>query len=706
QDVPFELLVERLNPTRSLTHHPLVQVMLAWQGNDPAELSLGELQITTIPVETRTARTDLTFSLFERWSGDGRAAGIGGAVEFRTDLFDANSIRTLTERLRRVLVAMTADPHRRLSSIDVLDDDERARLAVLGNRSALDRPTAGVAVPALFGAWVERVPRAVAIRCAGRSWTYEEVESDANRLAHLLVGQGVRRGQCVGVLLGRSAEAVIAIVGVLKAGAAYVPMDPAVPTARIGFMVADAGVRVVVTSAELRSRLGEFDGVVVEVDDPTLRACSATAVAAAGPEPDDVAHVIYTSGTTGVPKGVAVSHANVTQLFGALDAGVELGPDQVWSQCHSLAFDFSVWEIWGALLHGGRLVVIPDSVNRSPEELHATLIDERVTVLAQTPSALGMLSPQGLEAVTLVVGAEPCPGELADRWAPDRVMVNVYGPTETTMWVSHSAPLVAGSGPPAIGSPVAGAALFVLDACLRPVPAGVVGELYVAGTGVGAGYLGRAGLTASRFVACPFVGAGAPPTRMYRTGDIVRWRNDGQLHYVGRADEQVKLRGHRIELGEIRAALAELEGIEQVAVIAREDRAGERRLVGYVTGAADPADIRARLGQRLPTYMVPSAVVVLDALPLTVNGKLDTRALPAPDYRDVDRYRAPDNALEETLAAIYARVLGVERVGVDDSFFDLGGDSLSAMRLITAINADLDAGLTVRAVFEAPTVAG
>ena len=702
QDVPFEVLVERLNPARSLTHHPLVQVMLAWQTNDPAELSLGELQVTAVPVETHTARTDLTFSLFERWSGDGRAAGIGGTVEFRTDLFDADSIRTLTERLRRVLVAMTADPGRQLSSIDVLDDEERVRLDALGNRSVLGRPTAGASIPALFGAWVERVPRATAISCGGRSWTYEQVESDANRLAHLLVDQVVRRGQGVGLLLERSPEAVVAILGVLKAGAAYVPLDPAVPAARIGFMVADAGVRVVVTSAGLRSRLGDFGGVVVEIDDPALAACPSSVVAGAGPGPDDVAHVIYTSGTTGAPKGVAVSHANVTQLFASLDAGVELGPDQVWSQCHSLAFDFSVWEIWGALLHGGRLVVVPDSVVRSPDELHALLVGERVTVLTQTPSALGTLSPQGLEALALVVGAEPCPGELTDRWAPGRVMVNVYGPTETTMWVSHSAPLVAGSGPPAIGSPVAGSALFVLDGWLRPVPVGVVGELYVAGAGVGAGYLGRAGLTAARFVACPFGGYGV---RMYRTGDIVRWRKDGQLQYVGRADEQVKVRGYRIELGEIRAALAELEGIEQAAVIAREDRADAVRLVGYVTGVADPSEIRARLGQRLPTYMVPSAVVVLDALPLTVNGKLDTRALPAPDYQDVDRYRAPASALEETLAGIYARVLGVDRVGADDSFFHLGGDSLSAMRLITAINADLNAGLTVRSVFEAPTVA-
>ena len=273
----------------------------------------------------------------------------------------------------------------------------------------------------------------------------------------------------------------------------------------------------------------------------------------------------------------------------------------MWTQCHSLAFDVSVSEIWGALLHGGRLVVVPEEVARSPDDFHALLVTEEVSVLTQTPSAVAALSPQGLESAALVVVGEACPAEVVDRWAPGRVMINAYGPTETTMCVAVSAPLRAGSGAPPIGSPVSGAALFVLDGWLRAVPAGVVGELYVAGRGVGVGYVGRAGLTASRFVACPFGGAGAPGIRMYRTGDLVWWGADGQLRYVGRADEQVKIRGYRIELGDVRAVLAGLDGVEQAVVIAREDRPGDKRLVGYVTGTADPAAARAALAERLPS---------------------------------------------------------------------------------------------------------
>src|SRR6185312_13028527 len=349
----------------------------------------------------------------------------------------------------------------------------------------------------------------------------------------------------------------------------------------------------------------------------------------------------------------------------------------------------------------GRLVVVPESVAASPDDFHALLVNEKVTVLCQTPSAVGMLSPQGLESVALLVGGEACPAEVADRWAPGRLMINAYGPTETTMWAAWSEPLTAGADVVPIGAPVPGAALFVLDGWLRPVPAGMVGELYVAGAAVGCGYVRRGALTASRFVGCPF---GPPGARMYRTGDLVRWSADGKLQYLGRADEQVKIRGYRIELGEVRAALAGLDGVEQAAVIAREDRPGDKRLVGYITGTADPTEARGVLAERLPAYMVPAAVVAMQTLPLTVNGKLNTRALPSPEYQDGDQYRAPTNAIEEILADIYAQVLGLERVGVDDSFFDLGGDSILSMQVVARARA---AGVTCRPrdIFAEQTVA-
>ena len=636
QDLPFEVLVERLNPTRSLNHHPLFQVAFTWQNNQPATLALGDLQATPIPADTHTARMDLTFSLAERFTEAGEPAGIGGALEFRTDVFDADSIEVLIERFERVLAALTADPTRRLSSIDVLGTGEQTRLDRLGNRAVLARPApAPMSIPAVFAAQRAHAPEAVAVRFDGRSTTYRELDEASNRLAHMLVGHGAGPGQCVALLLERSAGAVIAVLAVLKSGAAYLPIDPMHPRERIGFVLADAAPVAALTTSGLADRLDDCGVRVIDIDDPHIGSLPSTDLP--GPAFGDIAYVIYTSGTTGLPKGVAITHHNVTQLIATLDAG--LPQAGVWSLCHSLAFDFSVWEIFGALLHGGRLVVVPEHISASPEDFHALLVAERVSVLTQTPSAVAALNPPGLELASLVVGAEACPAEVVDRWAPGRTMINAYGPTETTMCVAISAPLTAGSGGPPIGSPVPGAALFVLDQWLRSVPTGVIGELYVAGAGVGVGYVGRAELTASRFVACPF---GAPGQRMYRTGDLVRWDAGGQLHYVGRADEQVKIRGYRIELGEVQAALAGIEDVEQAVVIAREDRPGDKRLVGYVTGIADPVEIRAQLAERLPAYMLPAAVVAIDALPLTSNGKLDVRALPAPEYRDVDQYRAPE----------------------------------------------------------------
>ena len=631
-------------------------------------------------------------------------------------LFANFDVADLARRLERVLAAMTADPGRRLSSMTLLDAGERDALDSWGNRVVLTQPApapAPASVPAVFAAQVARVPEAVAISAGERSWTYREVEQAANRLAHLLAREGVGPGQRVALLLPRTAEAIVAMLAVLKSGAAYVPIDPVVPAARSDFVLGDAAPIAAITTAELRPRLDGHDLRVIDVNDSTVEGRPDTALP--GPAPDDIAYLIYTSGTTGTPKGVAIPHRNVTRLLETLDADLELA-GQVWSQCHSLAFDFSVWEIWGALLYGGRVAVVPDSVARSAEDFHALLVAEQVTVLSQTPSAFyalqaaDALKPElgrQLKLQAVVFGGEALEPQRLSTWLKAHQgfprLINMYGITETTVHASFreilGSDVDSASSP--IGVPLAHLGFFVLDAWLQPVPAGVVGELYVAGAGAAYGYVGRTGLTGTRFVACPF---GAPGSRMYRTGDLMWWGADGQLRYLGRADTQVKIRGYRIELGDVQAALSALDGVEQAVVIAREDRPGDKRLVGYVTGTADLATARAALAEQLPAYMVPAAVVPMNALPLTVNGKLDTRALPAPDYQEGDSYRAPADAVEEILAGIYAEVLGLEQVGVDESFFELGGDSILSMQVVARARA---AGLVCRPrdIFVEQTVA-
>ena len=699
---------------RATGHDQLFDTLFVYQNYpvDPATVS-GDHELSISEVTSRESNHyPLTFQALP-----GHELGI--RVEYDADVFDAASIEALIERLERVLVVMTTDPERPLSSLDLLDADEHARLDGWANRAVLTRPAIPpVSIPVLFAAQVARTPEAVAVTCGGRSVTYRELDEAANRLAHLLAADGAGPGACVALLFNRSAEAVAAILAVLKTGAAYLPIDPMHPDARIGFMIADAAPIAAITTADLAARLDGHGLLVIDVGDigaPAVDSQPGTALPAPGPE--DIAYIIYTSGTTGVPKGVAIAHHNVIELFDSLDARLELVPGQVWSHCHSLAFDLSVWEIWGALLRGGRLVVVSESVARSPDDFHDLLVAEQVSILSRTPSAFYALQTvdalrrergQQLKLEAVVFGGEALEPQRLRAWLDNHPglprLINMYGITETTVHASFRE-IVAGDvdshGSP-IGVPLAHLGFFVLDGWLRAVPTGVVGELYVAGAGVGLGYVGRAGLTASRFVACPF---GAPGQRMYRTGDLVCWGADGQLRYVGRADEQVKIRGYRIELGEVRAALAGLDGVQQAVVIAREDRPGDKRLVGYITGTADPAEIRAQLAERLPAYMVPAAVVVMAALPLTLNGKLDIRALPAPEYADGERYRAPASAIEEILVGIYAEVLGLEHVGTDDSFFDLGGDSLSAMRVIAAINAGLDADLSVRTLFDAPSIA-
>ncbi len=608
------------------------------------------------------------------------------AVVFAGEALEPERLRTWlrnhpeTPRLLNLYGTTETTVH--ASFMDLIDvGGELVAQHARGDRAASAATAAGTAmsIPAVLEMNVARAPDAVAVTYDGLSLTYRELDEVSTRLAQVLADRGV---------------------------------DPSVPVARMDFVLTDAAPAAAITNSMLAERLARHDLSVIDIGDFGDSAADGEPIAALPiPDPDDVAYVIYTSGTTGTPKGVAVPHSNVVRLLQTLADDMDL-VQRVWSQCHSLAFDFSVWEIWGALLHGGRLVVVPDAVVRSPEDFHALLVAEQVSVLSQTPSAFYALQgvdapPSDLALEAVVFGGEALDPQRLRPWLRNHPgsprLINMYGITETTVHASFRQILAADADcvVSPIGVPLAHLGFFVLDGWLRPVPPGVVGELYVAGAALAYGYLGRAGLSASRFVACPF---GAAGQRMYRTGDLMRWSADGQLEYVGRADQQVKIRGYRIELGEIQAALADIDGVRQAVVIAREDRPGDKRLVGYITGSASSAGARAQLAERLPSYMVPAAIVAIDVLPLTVNGKLDTRALPAPEYHDAGKYQAPTDAVEEILAGIYVQVLGLERVGVDESFFELGGDSILSMQVVARARA---AGLLCRPrdVFVEQTVA-
>jgi amino acid adenylation domain-containing protein len=552
----------------------------------------------------------------------------------------------------------------------------------------------------------------------GSELTYGELDARANRLARHLRSAGVGTESLVAVVMERGVEVVVASLAVLKAGGAYLPVDPRYPVERVGFVLADAAVAAVLTSAEHEQRIAASvpAGVpVTVVDAPPVAAMLAGLDASPVPRavlPDHPAYVIYTSGSTGRPKGVIVSHRNVAGLFAATRDLFELGPDDVWSCFHSFAFDFSVWELWGALVHGARVVVTPFEVSRSPREFAELLARERVTVLSQTPSAMYQLlavedfAPGALRLV--VFGGEALDPARLDSWwarpgAEDVRLVNMYGITETTVHVTHRR-LGPGDGRlgSVVGRGIPGMATYLLDGTLSPVPVGAVGELYVVGAGVARGYAGRPGLTGERFVACPF-GSGE---RMYRSGDLARWTADGQLVFAGRADAQVKIRGFRIEPGEIEAVLRDHPDVTQAAVVVREDPRGGERLVAYVVPATpvEGEALREFAAARLPGHMVPAAVVPLAELPLTVNGKLDREALPDPEFR-AGAGRAAATAQEETLCAAFATVLGLESVGVEDDFFRLGGHSLLATQLASRLRVVLGEELPIRELFDNPTPA-
>ncbi len=710
QDLPFERLVDELNPERSTTRHPLFQVMLALQNNPPPVLDLPGISGHMEQRRTPTAKFDLTFDLVERHGADGEPLGVDGVVEYSTDLFDRRTADGLAQRLVRVLSAVAADPEQRIGRIDLLSAAESHRVLVERNATAYDLPRATLA--ALIEAQVARAPGNTAVVSAAESLTYAELNARANRLARHLIARGIGPEQTVALVLPRSVHAITALLAVVKAGAAYLPVAPDYPAERIAFMIQDARPALVVTTDDTRRDVPADASDLLVLDD------ALTARLADRPDHDVTdaertvplrvdhpAYVIYTSGSTGTPKGVAVTHRGIAAFSASEVVRFFVTPDSRVLQFSSPSFDAAVLEVCMALPVGAALVVPPPGP-LAGEPLAEVLASNAVTHALIPPAALASLPAVDLPAFkTLVVGGEACSAELVARWSAGRRMVNAYGPTESTVAATTSAPLSPSPTAPPIGRPVWNTRVYVLDDGLRPVPDGVPGELYIAGDGLARGYLNRPSLTGERFVADPFGPAGS---RMYRTGDVVAWTADGELRYAGRADGQVKIRGFRIELAEVEAVLARHEGVGESVVVVREDRPGQRRLVGYVVpapGAArsDLGVLRKNAAQALPDYMVPSALVALEELPLTPNGKLDRKALPAPDGGGTGSGREPGTERERVLCEVFAQVLGVPEVSLDDNFFDLGGDSIASIQLVSAARR---AGLvvTARDVFRHRTV--
>ncbi|MQY25999.1 non-ribosomal peptide synthase/polyketide synthase [Nocardia aurantia] len=704
QDVPFELLVELLNPVRSPAHHPLFQVLLSFQNNVAPTLELPGVAFEPYPLPVTTSRFDLVFTVAD-------AATAGGwdlHVEYATDLFDRSTVETMAARLVRVLRRVMAYPDAPVGPVDVLDAAERELLT--RHHNATDAQVADTVVPELFRAQVARTPDAVAVLCGDVALTYRELDARAAGLAGALIERGVGPDRVVGVALPRSVELIVALLAVSKAGGAYLPIDPDYPSDRLAFVLADAAPVLVVTDSVTAAALPETAAPCLYLDTVETRGDGTDVVVPV--RPGDLAYVIYTSGSTGVPKGVAITHRNVVNLV-AQAWSVRPG-DRVLVHS-SVAFDASTYEIWPALCGGAALVVATER-RSDPGEIARLIGTHTVTRLFGTPPLLSALAEysaslpepvlRGLRQVN--TGADTLTTDLvrAVRAAcPDVWIDNLYGPTEATVNVTSS--LVpdnpVGATVP-IGVPVANTRVYVLDSGLTPVPAGVTGELYVAGAQLARGYRGRPALTAQRFVADPFDPTGG---RLYRTGDVVRWNAGGQLEFVGRADDQVKVRGFRVEPGEVEAVLAQHPSVTRALVVARGTDAGAR-LIGYVIAGpagVDAARVRGFAAERLPDYMVPAAVLAIDSIPLTANGKIDHAALPIPEIGSAAPYRAPGTRRERALAELFAEVLGLERVGVDDGFFALGGHSLLATRLASRIRAVLGVELPIRTVFEAPTVA-
>ncbi len=722
QDLPFEQLVEALQPERSLSHNPLFQVLFNYQsearGNGQA-FRFDELQMESVQFDSRTAQFDLTLDLTDE---EQRFCAV---FDYATDLFDASTVERLAGHWRNLLRGIVANPRQRLGELPLLDAPERRQTLSEWNPAQRECAVQGT-LQQRFEEQARQRPQAVALILDEQRLSYGELNARANRLAHCLIARGVGADVPVGLALERSLDMLVGLLAILKAGGAYLPLDPAAPEERLAHILDDSGVRLLLTQGHLLERLPRQAGVeVLAIDGLVL-----DGYAESDPLPtlsaDNLAYVIYTSGSTGKPKGTLLTHRNALRLFSATEAWFGFDERDVWTLFHSYAFDFSVWEIFGALLYGGRLVIVPQWVSRSPEDFYRLLCREGVTVLNQTPSAFKQLMAVACSADMatqqpalryVIFGGEALDLQSLRPWFQrfgDRQpqLVNMYGITETTVHVTYrpvsEADLEGGLVSP-IGGTIPDLSWYILDRDLNPVPRGAVGELYIGRAGLARGYLRRAGLSATRFVPNPFPGGAGE--RLYRTGDLARFQADGNIEYIGRIDHQVKVRGFRIELGEIEAALAGLAGVRDAVVLAH-DGVGGTQLVGYVVAdSAEDAErlresLRESLKRHLPDYMVPAHLMLLERMPLTVNGKLDRQALPQPDASlSQQAYRAPGSELEQRIAAIWSEILGVERVGLDDNFFELGGHSLLLLMLKERIGDTCQATLSISQLMTHASVA-
>jgi amino acid adenylation domain-containing protein len=712
QDLPFEQLVDALQPDRSLNHSPLFQVLYNHQQKLGAsvERAVADLQVERLHWQQHTAQFDLVLDTQEQ--GDELDANLS----YATDLYDEASMQRFAEQWLNLLRAVVENPQQRVAELPLLQAPQYGELIQHWNPT-FEAQAQSPTLHQLFEAQAAQRPHAIALTCEGEQMSYAALNAEANRLARKLREQGVGPEVRVGIATERAIPLVVGLLAILKAGGAYVPLDPQYPVERLSYMIDDSGIGLLLTQSHLIDGLPAREGVqVLDLTALQLDRYSADNLAPLA-SPDNLAYVIYTSGSTGRPKGALLSHGNVGRLLTATAGEFDFGVNDVWTLFHSYAFDFSVWELFGALCTGGRLVIVPYYISREPQAFHRLLCDEGVTVLNQTPTAFRQLlpiacaSPRSLALRQVIFGGEALEVASLRPWFErfgdqQPTLVNMYGITETTVHVTYRAIRLADLDAKAqspIGLPIRDLRWYLLDSQLQPVPVGVAGELYIAGAGLARGYHGRSGLTAERFVPSPFDAA----QRLYRSGDLARQRADGSIDYLGRIDQQVKIRGFRIELGEIEAAVLAQPGVRQAVISVHVDDGGPQ-LCAYVVAELTSNDpiawrdtLRAALSVDLPDYMVPRHWLLLDALPLTSNGKLDRKALPLPDAETWQRpFEAPEGELEQQLAAIWAEVLGVARIGRRDNFFELGGHSLLAAQASARVELELGIELPLRVLFE------